>query len=217
MSKITVLTLTYKDSYIERNPDSPRRRIKLVRTSKAEEALQSRQDAKRIFGRRYRRILQSGDDAPCFFELHHQAYRHILSRIQDAEASGGRLAFDDPGGHQVYIIELSHAVRDFKTMVKANEDELIETADTFCYVGQTSCAADDRYKQHRNPEDEKNSDWGLEYFKAPFEAAYRADLLDAFTAATGQATQDLKKSQAHIVEADVAFWLRERVIAAYFR
>lgn len=217
MSKVAVITLTYKDSYIERNPGSPRRRIKLVRKSKAEEALQSRQDAKRVFGRKYRRILQSGDDAPQFFEQHHEAYRHILGRIQNAEAWGGSLAFDDPGGHQVYIIELSHAVRDFKTMVKANADELIEAADTFCYVGQTSCAADERYEQHRDPEDEKNSDWGLEYFNAPFEEAYRADLLDAFTAATGQATQGLKKSEAHIVEADVAFWLRERGIAAYFR
>lgn len=214
---VAVITLTYKDSYIERNPGSPRRRVKLVRASKAEEALQSRQDTKRIFGKRYRRILQSGDDAPRFFEQHHQAYRFISSRIQDAESCGGSLAFDDPSGHQVYIVELDRSVQDFNKMVHSNEAELIQTANTFCYVGQTSCDAEERYDQHRDPDDEKNSKWGLEYFNAPFEVAYRDDLLHAFVAETGQSIHALKKSEAHIVEADVAFWLRERGVAAYFR
>ena len=39
--------------------------------------------------------------------------------------------------------------------------------------------------------------------------AYRDDLLDAFVAGTGQSIYDLKKSEAHIVEADVAL-ARER-------
>jgi len=215
--QIAVIPLSYKDRYLDRNPSSPKRRIKVVLAAKAEEAVQSRQHTQDVFGKRYKRVLQSGEDGPQFFDGYHEAYRHALNRIEHVRAWGGDIAFDDPDGHQVYIIELSASVREFKKMVKSNGPELINTADTFCSMGQTSKAAEDRYIQHRDPDDRKSSEWGLEYFKAPFEAAYRSDLIDEFKVTSGQSVHDLRKSEAHIVEADVALWLRSIGIAAYFK
>jgi hypothetical protein len=214
--KVAVIIVSYTNRHLEKNPGKPRCRLKVMGEKKARRAMQGQKACKHEFGGKYRRVLQSGGDEPRFFDRSYEAYRYVREKLE-AEASVGReISFGDPVGNSVYIMQMHPLVKENETFIEANGQRLVDQAVDCCYVGLTSDLVSERYEEHTDPNDRNKSDWGLDFFVRPFEEAYRVDLLEKFRLESGLKTECLSNMEAHILEGELAFWLRKQGIAAYF-
>ena len=214
--KVAVIIVSYTSRYLEKHPGEPRCRLKVLKEKKARRAMQGQQACKDEFGKRFKRVLQSGDDEPRFFDRSYEAYCYVREKLK-AEASLGReISFTNPEGNSVYVMQMHPLVKENETFIEANGQRLVDQAADCCYVGLTSDPVFERYLEHTDPEDRKNTDWGLDFFVRPFTEAYRVDLLEKFRVHTGLKTEGLSNMEAHIREGELAFWLRKQGIAAYF-
>ena len=212
-----VITLSYNRSFIERNPGTAKTRMKIVSKAKAQ-SIQKEGTSVLRGGKKYKRMLVTGADAPKYFEFKYEAYQHVLERARQEQDKGRTIEFDDSGSHQIYIMEMDVGALDEDRM-KAQNDATLLRGERCFYVGLTEKEDPEvRYIEHRKPKGtSKSTDWGREYFLEPFEEAYRLDLLAQYTKDEGKATTQLIASEAHFRERDVAFWLRQQGHAAYFK
>lgn len=214
--KVAVIIVSYTSRYLEKNPGQPRCRLKVLGERKARRAMQGQSACKKEFNKKFKRVLQSGGDEPRFFDRSYEAYLYVREKLK-AEASLGReISFGDPLGSSVYIMQMYPLVKENETFIGANGQRLVDQAEDCCYVGLTSDPVFERYQEHIDPNERKNTDWGLDFFVRPFEEAYRVDLLEKFRLESGFKTEGLSNMEAHIIEGELTFWLRKQGIAAYF-
>ena len=214
--KIAVIIVSYTKRHLKKNPGEPRCRLKVLKEKKARCAMEGQEECKEVFGRKYKRVLQSGGDEPRFFDRSYEAYRYVREKLETEASEGREISFADTRGNSVYIMQMHPLVKENETFIEANGQRLLDQVVDCCYVGLTSGPVSERYEEHTDPNDRNNSDWGLDFFVRPFEEAYRVDLLEKFRLESGLKTEGLSNMEAHILEGELAFWLQKQGIAAYF-
>lgn len=214
--KVAVIIVSYTNRHLEKNPGEPRCRLKVLKEKRARRAMLGQKACKDEFGKKFKRVLQSGGDEPRFFDRSYEAYCYVQKKLETEASLGREISFEDPLGSSVYIMQMTPLVKDYKPFIDANGQSLVHQAESCCYVGLTSDPVVERYQEHTDPNDRKRTNWGLDFFVRPFDKAYRVDLLEKFRLESGFETEGLTNMEAHIIEGELTFWLRGKGIAAYF-
>lgn len=230
-----VFLISLKKRHVRRkrrnNPDFPNLHI-LIKDSSNLEAALARDGRARLEALglknpgKFKRILCV--DGFHGFESKLEAYRFAYdwqNKMRNERRKVKVHSDSDSPTCSIYCIKLKPEVWHDKTFRNSNahiEDGEPEP-DAF-YVGQTCAPRIHRLLQHIDPDSNKSTRWGLQYFdydeQDPKGLAEEMEqglmLAEKWSSETGKAINGLTQGQSLLAEADLATWLQSRGYGAYF-
>lgn len=212
-----------------RNPDFANLRILIKRAEKLQAALdcKGREQFKALglkYPKPFKRLILS--EGLYGFDSKVEAYRHayvwrdtLLQSMRKVKVHSD----SDQKTCSVYCMKLKNSVWQNQKFASHNPDLVSQTPNAF-YVGQTSAPILQRLKQHINPDSDKSSKWGLDFFdydtehSGGLEAAMEQSLtcVHKWQLETGRSVSSLTLGESLMAEADLAAWLQSQGLGAYF-
>ncbi len=224
---VVVLTLKKRHVLRHRGKDSSYANL-IIRVLKADAlltALECEAEADQIGAlslrgqKKYRGFLKEAG-VECF-EAEHEAFRHAyaLLAIYQSQNRKARIAGETDSKHKIYCMRMNESVWENNGFRKFNA--MLDQPPLHCYyVGQTRNSVLKRLQEHVDPNHQRNTDWGVNFFpKTNLEEEWMScrDVVDAFSAASAERpVRKLSRGQALIAEADFCRWLQAEGHAAYF-
>lgn len=231
--KYCVFMVSLKKSHVEnkrrRYPNFENLRILVKQSKELQAALNcSGREQFNVLGlkypNRFKRLRL--DEGLYGFDSTAEAYRHaygwrdsLLEKKRKVKVHG------DSGSSNcsVYCMKLKQEVWQNAKFVRHNPG-LAEHAPIAFYVGQTCAPILQRLQQHVNPESDKSSNWGRDYFDYDsdqpngLEAAMELSLawVQKWNEATIRPISGLTTGESLVAEADLAVWLQSQGYGAYF-
>lgn len=228
-----VFLLSLKRRHVQRrrrnNPDFPNLHILIKKSSDLEAALtcegRARLEALGLKNpRKFKRILF--EDGFHGFESKVEAYRFAYDWQDEMRNERRKVKvhgdYDSPTC-SIYCMKLRPEVWQDTTFRNSNNHIEGNEPSAF-YVGQTCAPRINRLLQHVDPDSDKSSRWGLQFFDYDkndpdglAEAMERNLILaEKWGAETGRPFDGLPQGKSLLAEADFAAWLKSQGFGAYF-
>lgn len=228
-----VFLISLKRRYVQRkrrnNPDFPNLHILIKKSSNLEAALacegRVQLEALELRNpRKFKRILF--EDGFRGFDSKLEAYRFAYDWQTEMRNNRRKVKVhgdSDSPKCSIYCMKLKPEVWQDTTFCNSNGHIGGGEPDAF-YVGQTCAPRIHRLLQHIDPDSNKSTRWGLQYFdydeqdpKGLTGAMEQGLMLaERWSSETGKAINSLTQGRSLLAEADLATWLRSQGYGAYF-
>ena len=212
--KYVVAVYSMKSHWREKNPEAPHLRIRILGKKKFSRIADGMPEPGDL-PRKFRGLVKT--DLPTECETYLEAWEAAFELQKNLKSDNRRADLPElgPACRRVYVFEMKPTVINNDTFSEMNQSLPENYKGTCVYVGETSNCVELRYEQHRSEDHVTSTDWGRDFFRAPFELAFREDLVVEFKE-TGQSISGLNTYEALKQELALRKWLQdEKGIAAY--